>query len=793
MANFKISDYIDIDSIDGTELILVSKSGAYRKTTIAEIRNLAADISNTALADLVGKIASAQDVKNILTNINSILGNHTDSITELVAQTSENTQQLIDSTGYGIISGLEVVAQSTPNMTVSIGSGVVHLANGNRVISNGSNSISINVSDNSKPRKDIIYINSDGSLGYVSGQLGNNSIVGSETYTITTNAVAGDIFILNGVFFKCVASGASGNKFNVGSSINDTVNNLVSAINSHYIISQFFIASANGNVLTLTEKIAGGGNTPTNSQLNGSLAKPTNTMVIVDGVITYSTPLTTPTPIIPSGACVLAEILVKNGVTTITNDVITDVRKIKENNNTISTKIDNLIYNVKFFGAVGDGITDDTIAIQKAIDSGNHIYFPKGTYFISSTLTYHSDLTLEGDNATIIGDVYKLLSSPNYSDLASNQPLFTNIVVKNIIFKRKTLAFNEIDKILMIRHVDNFIVDNCSFIGWNGDAIGIDLIYNSDGTAYLPLVSKNIVIKNCIFDGVNNDNSQAIFILQGINIIIRNNKFINTSREAMPGAIDIEPWKFHTDMHIVEDISIIDNEFDNINGTGGVINMYIANSQDTLTYPVKNILVRGNKFSNCYGMFFYFNIKNESLSYWQANNIRVLENEFNSSTKTIWRFFEIHGINGIEIKNNVFNQIHGVAYIGNCPAISPDKAKNINFKFINNTINDLAPDTTDNWKAIFEIGLNDNFIVENNNFSTDDTLYSNYKYIFLFRFIPPTSGTSVTNYIFRNNICHNYQTARINTFFEDINNGGVTAPIMIDNILDSGIIEHKTS
>lgn len=45
--------------------------------------------------------------------------------------------------------------------------------------------------------------------------------------------------------------------------------------------------------------------------------------------------------------------------------------------------------NVKQFGAKGDGTTDDTEAIQKAIDSGlsKNIIFPLGTYGISKTIT----------------------------------------------------------------------------------------------------------------------------------------------------------------------------------------------------------------------------------------------------------------------------------------------------------------------------------------------------------------------------------------------------------------------
>ena len=36
--------------------------------------------------------------------------------------------------------------------------------------------------------------------------------------------------------------------------------------------------------------------------------------------------------------------------------------------------------NVQDFGAVGDGITDDTVAIQAAIDSSVAVFFPNSNY-----------------------------------------------------------------------------------------------------------------------------------------------------------------------------------------------------------------------------------------------------------------------------------------------------------------------------------------------------------------------------------------------------------------------------
>ena len=57
--------------------------------------------------------------------------------------------------------------------------------------------------------------------------------------------------------------------------------------------------------------------------------------------------------------------------------------------------------NVKDFGAVGDGVTDDTAAIQAAIDysdslGGTRIIFPKGRYLVSSTLNITNDFYIQG-------------------------------------------------------------------------------------------------------------------------------------------------------------------------------------------------------------------------------------------------------------------------------------------------------------------------------------------------------------------------------------------------------------
>lgn len=59
--------------------------------------------------------------------------------------------------------------------------------------------------------------------------------------------------------------------------------------------------------------------------------------------------------------------------------------------------LNDITINVKMFGAKGDGVTDDTQAIQNAVNSGKKIYFPIGKYKITSTIQLPNNLiTLYG-------------------------------------------------------------------------------------------------------------------------------------------------------------------------------------------------------------------------------------------------------------------------------------------------------------------------------------------------------------------------------------------------------------
>lgn len=58
---------------------------------------------------------------------------------------------------------------------------------------------------------------------------------------------------------------------------------------------------------------------------------------------------------------------------------------------------------VKDFGAVGDGVADDTAAIQAALNAHDSIWFPKGTYKVSATIRASRVVNIDGDpEATLV-------------------------------------------------------------------------------------------------------------------------------------------------------------------------------------------------------------------------------------------------------------------------------------------------------------------------------------------------------------------------------------------------------
>ncbi len=91
------------------------------------------------------------------------------------------------------------------------------------------------------------------------------------------------------------------------------------------------------------------------------------------------------------------------------NAAFTDLdNRVTANTNSIGSNLDNLVYNVRNHGAVGDGVADDAPAINALIDqleassTNGTIYFPRGTYLLGSALTPTKALRYTGDQGATL-------------------------------------------------------------------------------------------------------------------------------------------------------------------------------------------------------------------------------------------------------------------------------------------------------------------------------------------------------------------------------------------------------
>ncbi len=130
------------------------------------------------------------------------------------------------------------------------------------------------------------------------------------------------------------------------------------------------------------------------------------------------------------------------------------------------------IYNVLDFGAVGDGVSDDTSAFQKALDTaskegGGIVFVPTGKYLIKGHLSIPQDVTLEGvwrSPTTWSKERGSLLLAVEGKGNPEGEPFIT--LHRNSTLKGITIFYPEQDpeKIAPYPWTIRGIGDNCAII-----------------------------------------------------------------------------------------------------------------------------------------------------------------------------------------------------------------------------------------------------------------------------------------------------------------------------------------
>jgi hypothetical protein len=204
-------------------------------------------------------------------------------------------------------------------------------------------------------------------------------------------------------------------------------------------------------------------------------------------------------------------------------------------NRPINEKLADMV-SVKDFGAVGDGTTDDKLAIQAALDatSGKILYFPAGNYIISGSMYINNPVHLYFDPSAVI----KVIAS--YTYLIAFEVGY-NGAVNNVTIDGATFDFNNQTTsqygigVRILDNATNVTISNCTFKnffqsttnGSGGDGILIRLLNSS--------APQNINIENCNFTNIGRNGISVTNYINGLNI--SNCTFNN----CMLFGIDLEP------------------------------------------------------------------------------------------------------------------------------------------------------------------------------------------------------------------------------------------------------------
>ena len=164
--------------------------------------------------------------------------------------------------------------------------------------------------------------------------------------------------------------------------------------------------------------------------------------------------------------------------------------------------------NAKWFGAVGDGITDDTLAIQSAINSIKDT----GTILIDGSVLVKDKIIIDSKNISLYG------INDSIIEFSSNGGIeYTNFIsyinIENIIFKH--LEIDTVDSnipLLNIHKAFKIKISSCSFLGNDKREFGVTI--GSDSTVWGSEFSNNHFgyCKNNVVIGGTGDATHNIFI-----------------------------------------------------------------------------------------------------------------------------------------------------------------------------------------------------------------------------------------------------------------------------------------
>jgi hypothetical protein len=246
--------------------------------------------------------------------------------------------------------------------------------------------------------------------------------------------------------------------------------------------------------------------------------------------------------------------------------------------------------NARWFNIVGDGVTDNTSAIQALLNRTDlpTIYFPKPSIsYRLSTISLRSNKTLIFEDGSVVEGLGNLSESQKMIFMYQVQ----NVTIKghNVIFRdlKENYTSGQFRHIFSMEGVTNVLIDGISANNSGGDGFYI-------GTGMQKRYSENVKLINIVAD---NNRRQGISIISGKNIEINNATLSNTSGTSPSAGLDIEPNKSD---EILEGIRIRNVITRNNAGAGITCNLNsIANTDRNVDIVISNHLDEGSYYGFC--------------------------------------------------------------------------------------------------------------------------------------------------------------------------------------------------
>lgn len=248
-----------------------------------------------------------------------------------------------------------------------------------------------------------------------------------------------------------------------------------------------------------------------------------------------------------------------------------------------------------------DGDEDDTPAVTRALKTGQGVYFPAGQgsakdgAYLLRAVSLPSRAQIWGDGGRSV-----LRAAPDVMNVFVAATAAPNQVLDNIGLRDLRIegpveqtGFREHWNLVSLSGVRNVKIERVQFVGFAGD--GLYLGAEQEGPTREPRVIQGIMISECQFDGVNNDNRNGISVTGGTGITIDRCHFRRCTRANMPGPIDFEPDTFA--FYGLRQLRVTNCDFEECGGNVGQVAIVVP----AVVSPPRDVTISGNIFRSYRG------------------------------------------------------------------------------------------------------------------------------------------------------------------------------------------------